>query len=371
VRYCVQIGGILTPYHENTFYLPSLDQPGDLVPTCIAWNIRDILASSSLSAVAAAGGMPSSLSSIPLSVMPRVMHGGSFIQLTGARAHEWLYIGGFPSASYRQVTTVMNYNMLTDRWSHDSTVTTTGSGVTFAITTPSIIISAVAAAAVVASTAGEKKTPTDNKEASSPPPSSPPMVYAFGGLVNARGDMMNYTCEVYNTMTRAWSQLTSSLHIPRSAAAAIWIPLWHAFIICGGYSGHEAALDSIELYSPATNTFTLLTSSQWQLPEPQGDHHLQLRDNILMLIRTSTGDMDNMDDTMMATDEPAAVPPPPSSPSSSSHAAGWAIDLSPYATMDHVINTRTPLQWHVFPLLVDHNGKHVEMHVMSSFITTI
>jgi hypothetical protein len=330
------IGGVLTPNYADNLGLCCWDaryQPGDMIQTCQAWNIDDILLtpsslSSSFSPQAAAIDAPPkvSLPFVPLPAMSQAIEGCAFIQLTGSRAHEWLCIGGYDRPRGYTGAHVFAYNMLTNEWSHDTPMQWTRGGTAVAVMT---------ATATTATTTTSRTTTASTASAAAAAAAAAAltdgvaMVYAFSGLQTLRDGDNTDTCEVYNPSTRTWTMLTAKMHnYGRQFAAAMYIPHWRAFVICGGYGGDEYSTDSIELYSPATNTFTLLTSSQWTLPEPQSRHTLQLMDyNILIVLRAG-----------IWRNQPVAP-------------AGWVIDLSPYATMNDVINTRTPLTWRELPLL--------------------
>lgn len=341
------IGGVLTPNHDNDVELISWRaryQSSDIVPTCIAWNINDIFASLSPAVTLSSTSSPLSLSSEavamtlihePIVWLPSVslsplyaIDGGSFVQLTGARSHEWLCIGGYTLPDGDSISTVVAYNVVTDQWSFD---------------TPMHHKRALAAVAIMNRDTTAAITGTTAPPAVAVVEST--LLYVFGGMKTMRdGDNMD-TCEVYNPLTRTWTLLTAKMHHVRCYAAAIWIPHWRAFMICGGYRGEESTR-SIELYSPATNTFTPLASSQWQLPEVDAGHTLQLNDNILVLVTAS-----------IRTNQP--IEP-----------GGWVIDLAPYATVDDVLNTRVPLKWQPLPLLPcnDDAGASFCITISSSFI---
>jgi hypothetical protein len=363
VHVCVAksiIGGVLAPNHRDTDLIPASWQHGDYVAACMAWHFNDIFAppqvSPPLLSSSAAPPPPlrplpkiSVLPSLPLSARSLATDRSAFIQLTGARAHEWLSIGGIDLIPNGIIADVMTYNTMTDTWSHDSMMNTPLYDITVAImpAIPAMLAatttkstssssSAAAAAASAKKKKKDKKCVTNNDE-------SPAMVFTFGGLRNARGDI-DRTCEVYNTATREWTLLTETLNVGRSRAAAIWIPHWHAFVVCGGEDGYEHNLDSIELYSPATNMCLALTARQWQLPEPQGGHHLHLlNDTILVVTRSS-----------MWAYQPS-VP------------AGWVIDLS-YDTIEDVFHISIPLTWRALPYT--HHGD-TAVQIDSSFIITL
>jgi hypothetical protein len=224
---------------------------------------------------------------------------------------------------------VMTYNTMTDTWTDDSLMIEPRDHPAMAI----MRTTATATAATTQSMNNNRSrsdlsmmmatTKQGEDSVAAAAAAAVAMVYAFSGMDG--GDTCD-TCEVYNCETRTWTPLTAKIHVPRWAAAAIYIPHWRAFIICGGQvpcGRDEADLDSIEVYSPATNTFTLLTDRQWQLPRAMSGPSLQLHDNILIVINPHIY--------------------------KASTTGGWAIDLSLYATIDHVINTRTPLAWHALP----------------------
>jgi hypothetical protein len=256
----------------------------------------------------------------------------SLIRLTGLRAHEWLCVGGFQLPTVRPLSSVSVYNMMDDTWRHDSMRTTGCGGTALAMITTS-------------SSSSYGKNRGDGKDGVI----SVGTLYAFGGSLSSQNSDISDQCEVYNCNTRVWTRLTKRMRTIRSEAAAIWIPHWHAFVITGGYGYGRQAMATIEVYVPATNTFTSFTSSQWQLPSPQAGHHLQLmNDTILIMIPSSTH-----------------------MPYSSMVANGWIIDVSSYATLHDITETRVALSWQPLPLTCHYHDDGVKININSSFIITI
>jgi hypothetical protein len=259
---------------------------------------------------------------------------GTFVQLTGSRAHEWLCIGEPHVSPPRDddadaadaVPNVFSYNTVTDTWSHDSVMTM------YRIDAAIAAITTTTTTTTTTSGEIQQKHGDGNDDE---PAAAMATVYAFSGTLRRSYGERTYENECYNPVTRTWTPLYATMHRSRAGAAAIWIPHWHAFIITGGGGSifddddddHEHIdAPSIEVYVPATGIFTLLSSRQWRLPRRESGHSLQLmHDNILVM-------------TARARNNDVPVP------------LGWMIDLAPYVTLADMLNTMTPLKWQPLPL---------------------
>jgi hypothetical protein len=140
-------------------------------------------------------------------------------------------------------------------------------------------------------------------------------IYIFGGGTHENLCLKAYnTVDYYDPITNKWNTLSVKMRRKRYGPAAIWLPTINSFLITGGHpSCHGESLEydeddydpidghlyeyeecqSMEIYSPDTNTFTLLPSS-WSIPDSLGvhNHHLHLIDDCFLIIMCHSPDED-------------------------------------------------------------------------------
>jgi hypothetical protein len=133
-------------------------------------------------------------------------------------------------------------------------------------------------------------------------------IYIFGGGVQNYIDVeAENTVDYYDPITNKWSTLSVKMKRKRFSPSAIWLPTINSFLITGGYPTRlelryqnddsryqEDDYDpidgqlceerqSMEIYSPDTNTFTLLP---WSIPEEHrcfSYHRLHLIDDRFLI----------------------------------------------------------------------------------------
>jgi hypothetical protein len=193
--------------------------------------------------------------------------------LSGDRSHECILIGG-----HRVSRKVEVYNMKTDKWS----------------SLPDLTNDWIERSSLTSACSVDPRT---NR------------IYIFGGGRHDYDIITAYnTVDYYDPITKTWDTLSVKMKRKRYGPAAIWLPTINCFLITGGYpttdhgdsgqtydeddydpiDGHLYEYEeyrSMEIYSPETNTFTLLPSS-WSIPPVPHfrDHHLHLVDNRFLII---------------------------------------------------------------------------------------
>lgn len=252
------------------------------------------------------------------------------IQLSGARRHQCLVIGG--NDSFRNLSSVECFDMKTQKWSLDSTLPAARAFPTVAID-----------------------------------PTTGP-VYQFGGMI---GSEFVTTCDWYNPLTRAWTVLSSKMNIGRAGAAAIYIPHMKGFIIIGGVSSSDnpnftPPFTSAEFYSPATNTFIFLPN----FSPSNMNHSLQLIDQRILVL-TSLYILENhhaagymMDITKYDTIK-QLISSLPFSSTTTSAPLPWP--LSSYASSAATVAVVPSLVWSSLPPF----NHHHTMAVMRSMILNV
>jgi hypothetical protein len=221
-----------------------------------------------------------------LTPMPTSRYSMLHTTLSGNRSDECILIGGNRLIPPRFGLQVEVYNIATDKWS----------------TLPDLIPHMDSGSAVEPTlyTAACGVDPRNGR------------IYVFGGARESYGLIKAYnTVEYYDPITMKWETLSVKMKRKRNGPAAIWLPTINSFLITGGspsipqegwsldeydeddydpIDGHlyrPEECQSMEIYSPDPNTFTLLSSS-WSIPQPQGiylqTHRLHLIDDRFLII---------------------------------------------------------------------------------------
>jgi hypothetical protein len=217
----------------------------------------------------------SSSSTHPLASMTISRYNILHTPLSGDRLHESILMGGNHALNHSPSCAVEVYNIKTDKWS----------------TLPDMINrnrSALTAACAV--------DPRNGR------------IYVFGGGTHDYDCLQAYnTVDYYDPITQRWSTLSVTMNRKRYGPAVIWLPNMNSFLITGGtpsshgdsglpyneddydpIDGHHYEYEEyrrMEIYSPDTNTFTLLPSS-WSIPKHSGwpMHRVHLIDDRYLLL---------------------------------------------------------------------------------------